>query len=136
MTLETKYGVPTVALHTDKFDRVVRSVAQVAGMPGLRQAFVPQPVMGKTPRELRAYVDGETVGAIPAEFLTDEAPRYDVARQPRPPAEPAPAPAGPPADRSLLDLLASPNVRSRAWIFRRYDHLVGSRTVRRPGRSG
>ncbi len=58
MTLETKYGVPTVALHTDKFDRVVRAVAEVAGMPGLRQAFVPQPVMGKTPRELRAYVDG------------------------------------------------------------------------------
>ena len=27
----------------------------------------------------------------------------------------------------------SPNVRSRAWIYRRYDHLVGSRTVRRPG---
>src|SRR5439155_1516256 len=58
MTLETKYGVPTVAVHTDKFDRVVRSVAQVNGMPGLRQVFVPQPIMGKTPAELRAYVDG------------------------------------------------------------------------------
>src|SRR5256714_4667257 len=58
MTLETKYGVPTVAVHTDKFDRVVRSVAQVNGMPGLRQVFVPQPIMGRTPAELRAYVDG------------------------------------------------------------------------------
>ena len=58
MTIEAKYGVPTVALHTDKFDRVVRSVAAVNGMPGLRQAFVPQPIMGKSPRELRAYVDG------------------------------------------------------------------------------
>src|SRR5256886_811060 len=58
MTLETKYGVPTVAVHTDKFDRVVRSVAQVNGMPGLRQVFVPQPIMGKAPAELRAYVDG------------------------------------------------------------------------------
>ena len=27
MTIEAKYGVPTVAVHTDKFDRVVRSVA-------------------------------------------------------------------------------------------------------------
>jgi hypothetical protein len=26
ITLETKYGVPTVAIHTDKFDRVVQSV--------------------------------------------------------------------------------------------------------------
>jgi hypothetical protein len=47
-----------VALHTDKFDRVVRAVAAQNGMPGLRQAFVPQPVMGKTAAELRAYVDG------------------------------------------------------------------------------
>ena len=58
MTLETKYRVPTVAVHTDKFDRVVRSVAQVNGMPGLRQVFVPQPIMGRTVAELRAYVDG------------------------------------------------------------------------------
>ena len=28
MTIEAKYGVPTVAVHTDKFDRVVRSVAR------------------------------------------------------------------------------------------------------------
>ncbi len=83
--------------------------------------------------ELRAFFDGELVGAIPASFLTDEAPRYEVARQPRATADPAPNPSGPATDRALLELLASPNVRSRAWIFRRYDHLVGSRTVRRPG---
>ncbi len=58
MTIEAKYGVPTVALHTDKFDRVVAAVALANGMPGLRQVFVPQPVMGKSARELRAYVDG------------------------------------------------------------------------------
>ena len=33
--------------------------------------------------ELRAFFDGELVGAIPAAYLTDEAPRYDVPRQPR-----------------------------------------------------
>ena len=59
MTLETKYGVPTVAMHTDKFDRVVRSVAEVSGMPDLPQVFVPQPIMGKTAAQLRAYVDGD-----------------------------------------------------------------------------
>jgi hypothetical protein len=58
MTVESSYGVPAVAIHTDKFDRVVRSVAATNGMPGLRQVFVPQPVMGKSPRELRAYVEG------------------------------------------------------------------------------
>src|SRR3989454_2676105 len=58
MTIEAQYGVPTVAMHTDKFIKVVRSVTAVNGMPGLRQAFVPQPVMGKTAAQLRAYVDG------------------------------------------------------------------------------
>src|SRR6266403_830185 len=59
MTIEAQYGVPTVAMHTDKFDRVARSVAAVNGMSELRQVFVPQPVMGKSPAELRAYVDGK-----------------------------------------------------------------------------
>lgn len=58
ITLETRYGIPTVTLHTSKFDRVVRSVLRVAGMPAAPAVFVPQPVMGKTASELRAYVDG------------------------------------------------------------------------------
>ena len=58
ITLETRYGVPTVALHTDKFDKVVQSVTKMAGLPQAQRAFVPQPVMGKTAEELRAYVYG------------------------------------------------------------------------------
>jgi hypothetical protein len=58
ITLETKYGVPTVALHTDKFDRVVQSVTKMAGLPQAPRVFVPQPVMGKTADELKAYVHG------------------------------------------------------------------------------
>jgi len=59
ITLETRYGVPTVALHTDKFDRVVRSVTKMAGLPQAARAFVPQPVMGKTADQLKAYVYGK-----------------------------------------------------------------------------
>ena len=58
ITLETRYGVPTVAIHTDKFAKVVRSVAHVAGLAAAPAAFVPQPVMGKNAAELAAYVDG------------------------------------------------------------------------------
>src|ERR1700716_127456 len=58
MTIDSKYGVPTVAIHTNIFERAVRSVARVNGMPRTRAVFVPQPVMGKSPAELRAYVDG------------------------------------------------------------------------------
>jgi hypothetical protein len=59
ITLETRYGVPTVALHTEKFDRVVQSVTKMAGLPDAQRAFVPMPVMGKSAEELRAYVYGK-----------------------------------------------------------------------------
>jgi hypothetical protein len=52
-------GVPTVAVHTHVFARLARSVARVNGMPTTRQAFVPQPVVGRSPAELRAYIEGE-----------------------------------------------------------------------------
>src|SRR4030081_2237529 len=58
MTIDSQFQVPTVALHTHIFERVVRSVCRFNGMPGMRYAFVPQPVMGKTAAQLRAYVDG------------------------------------------------------------------------------
>jgi phosphoribosylformylglycinamidine synthase II len=71
-------------------------------------------------RELRAFSDGELVGAIPARFLTDECPRYEVPVEP--PARPvAPAPVDP------------VNLEPKTAIFEQYDHLVGGRTIRRPG---
>jgi phosphoribosylformylglycinamidine synthase II len=69
--------------------------------------------------ELRAFHDGELVGEIAARLLTDECPRYQV---------PTRAKETPPASPPL-----EPNVRSREWIYERYDQLVGSRTIRRPG---
>jgi len=59
ITVDTKYGVPTVALHTDIFERVVRSTARVQGLAQLPCVFVPQPVMGKSAAELRGYVNGK-----------------------------------------------------------------------------
>jgi phosphoribosylformylglycinamidine synthase len=82
---------------------------------------------------LRFFVDEEVVGEIPAALLTAETPRYRVETRPRPLAEPIVHPRIEAGAQELLDLLASPNVRSREEIYRRYDHLVGSRTLRRPG---
>jgi phosphoribosylformylglycinamidine synthase subunit PurL len=68
--------------------------------------------------ELRAFWDDEVVGEIPATFLTDECPRYEVDRlaAARPRAEVDPV-----------------NLEPKEWIYRQYDQLVLSRTVRRPG---
>ena len=92
-------------------------------------------VIGEVTRggELRAFFHGEQVGAIPAELLTKRAPRYTLETRSRELAEPIehrPTRADP---EDLIALLASPNIRSRRPVFERYDHLVGSRTVRRPG---
>ncbi|MDP6175039.1 MAG: UGSC family (seleno)protein, partial [Rhodospirillales bacterium] len=59
ITIEAEYGVPTVALHTNIFANVVNSVTRVKGMPEAPSAFVPQPVMGKSQAELKAYVHGK-----------------------------------------------------------------------------
>ena len=66
--------------------------------------------------ELRAFCDDEVVGEIPAAFLTDECPRYHVDRKPR----------------RLSPAATGPQPRP-AEVFEQYDHLVQSRTVRRPG---
>jgi phosphoribosylformylglycinamidine synthase len=68
--------------------------------------------------ELRAFHDDEIVGSIPAALLTDECPRYDVERTPHP------------VEPSSVDPV---NDEPKDWVFEQYDHLVGSRTVRRPG---
>jgi phosphoribosylformylglycinamidine synthase len=82
---------------------------------------------------LRALVDGEVVGEIPARLLTEECPRYVVEREPRQATAAKPLTGAPDSATALVELLASPGLRSRASVFRRYDHLVQSRTVRRPG---
>jgi hypothetical protein len=51
-------GVPTVAVHTDIFARLARATALANGMPTARQAFVPQPLVGRTAPQLRAYIEG------------------------------------------------------------------------------
>jgi phosphoribosylformylglycinamidine synthase subunit PurL len=68
--------------------------------------------------ELRAFYDDEVVGSIPAALLTDECPRYVL--------DPAPHPV----ERAPV---AAVNHEPKTWVFEQYDHLVGSRTVRRPG---
>jgi phosphoribosylformylglycinamidine synthase subunit PurL len=67
---------------------------------------------------LRALHGGEAVGEIPAALLTEECPRYALDAEQHEIANAEPAPA---------------NLDSKRWIYEQYDHLVGSRTIRRPG---
>jgi hypothetical protein len=58
MSIDLKYGVPTVCLHTSMFLTVTKSVVRMNGAPHMRQVYLPHPVMGKTHEEIKAYVFG------------------------------------------------------------------------------
>ena len=51
-------GIPTIPVSTHVFARLARATSLAAGMPTIRNAFVPQPVVGRTPSELRGYIEG------------------------------------------------------------------------------
>ncbi|HKC49393.1 MAG TPA: phosphoribosylformylglycinamidine synthase subunit PurL [Myxococcota bacterium] len=88
---------------------------------------------------MRVRWHGQVVADVPVDPIAANAPVYD-----RPTARPADfeerqkldlAQLAPESDPSaaLLQLLASPNLCSREWVYRQYDQLVGSSTVLRPG---
>jgi phosphoribosylformylglycinamidine synthase II len=89
--------------------------------------------------QFRALWDGEEVVRIPVTALTDDAPLYErPTKQPDDFAErqkldinalPLPADYG----QVLLQLLTSPNLASKEWVYRQYDSFVGSNTVVQPG---
>jgi len=88
---------------------------------------------------LKLTFRGGTVADIPVRQLADEAPKYD-----RPVAAPSWIEAlhgldvealSEPADfgEVLGDLLASPTIASKSWIFEQYDHMVRTNTAVLPG---
>ena len=98
-------------------------------------------VVGKVTSDgfVRIKENGTVVVEIPAKALADEAPQYD-------------RPVKPPeyqdmlqnftfdnvsdvkdAGSVLLQLLESPTIASKSWVYRQYDHMVGINTIVRPG---
>ncbi|QNM82516.1 phosphoribosylformylglycinamidine synthase subunit PurL [Sphingomonas sabuli] len=77
---------------------------------------------------------GETVCDIPLDPLADEAPCYE--RPYEIPAAPAPlanVPDSADLAAELLQLVASPNLASRRWVWEQYDQTVGADTIQTPG---
>jgi phosphoribosylformylglycinamidine synthase len=88
-------------------------------------------------KRLRVFDAGKLEADVPNEALTDEAPLYDrpwVTPQNPLAAEDVMA-LPPPADltRAWLELLASPSIASKRWIYRQYDSTVRSNTLVGPG---
>jgi phosphoribosylformylglycinamidine synthase len=99
-------------------------------------------------QKLRVIHQGEVVAEIPNLALTDEAPRYHRPQQPleiraedvTPKVKAAIAnlksQIGDDArvyNEILRRLVASPNLASKQWVYRQYDHMVRTNTVVLPG---
>jgi phosphoribosylformylglycinamidine synthase len=92
-----------------------------------------------TDGRLRVRNNGDVVADIPNKALTDDAPRYR-----RPTAEPSYLKEAqrldlgslgkPPAVRDAFrKLLAAPDIASKQWVYRQYDHMVRTNTLVLPG---
>ena len=93
--------------------------------------------------------NGEIVADIPVALLTDEAPKYQRAMEAPSPQSNVQSPKF--EDRklktedqspktkdlspndALLTLLQSPNIASKHWVYRQYDHMVRTNTAVLPG---
>ena len=91
---------------------------------------------------LRVRDGGDVVAEVPARALADDAPAYE-----RPYASPddiegrwaldldeVPVPGD--LGEVLEDLLSSPNIASKEWIYSQYDHMVRTNTTVLPGSDG
>jgi phosphoribosylformylglycinamidine synthase len=106
---------------------------------------------------MRVRHNGEVVCDVPVKALTDEAPVYERAMRAQVPSSESGvrSPAGlssqievsgspnpetadselqtPNYNDTVLKLLASPNLASKEWVYRQYDHMVRTNTAVLPG---
>ena len=80
--------------------------------------------------------DGEVQADIPVDPLVSQAPEYDRPWTPTPPpavVKAADVPAPEDLGAALERLVACPDGASKRWVWDQYDHLIGGKTVQRPG---
>jgi len=88
---------------------------------------------------MRVLQHGKVVAEIPNQALTDEAPLYNRPMERWEPPVPRTMPEniqlGAKSDLTgeLKQLLASPNICSKRWVFEQYDSMVQTNTVEGPG---
>ena len=82
---------------------------------------------------MRVKVGKKTVAEIPAKKLADEAPVYH--REVREPKRDLKFEISEPKnyEQVLIELLKSPTIASKNWVYRQYDHMVQNRTIVLPG---
>ena len=94
------------------------------------------------PAAMRVLQHGKVVAEIPNAALTDDAPLYHRPLERWEPPVPREVPANVALGSKteftdeLKQLLASPNICSKRWVFEQYDSMVQTNTVEGPGGEG
>jgi phosphoribosylformylglycinamidine synthase len=95
-------------------------------------------IVGYTTDDLRFRVEhgGSEMADLPIKELGDEAPMYDrphveTPKRPVIAADDVPAPTS--LRAALLQMIGSPDLCSKRWVWEQYDHLILGNTVQRPG---
>ncbi|MHA1410970.1 MAG: phosphoribosylformylglycinamidine synthase subunit PurL, partial [Candidatus Odinarchaeia archaeon] len=101
---------------------------------------VPYRVVGKVTDTgvVSVYKNGKLVAQVPSKMLSDpptvdrqaEKPKYlstitTINKPPKPDN----------LEEAIYKLFTSPNVASKEWVYRQYDHEVGDRTIVKPGQA-
>ena len=87
----------------------------------------------------RILSGGQVVADLPVEPLTEGAPRYERPLRPHPALpelqafDPRALPEPPDLSATLLAILGRPNIASKEWVYRQYDHTVRLVGAVRPG---
>ncbi|RVU34908.1 phosphoribosylformylglycinamidine synthase subunit PurL [Hwanghaeella grinnelliae] len=89
-----------------------------------------------TSGNLELFWYGETVGDIPVKPLVEASPMYERPWEPTPAQaeiDPDSLPDAGKMTNCLKDILSSPDMCSRRWIWEQYDHLIRGETLQIPG---
>jgi phosphoribosylformylglycinamidine synthase subunit PurL len=95
-------------------------------------------IVGRTTDDLRFRVihGGEVKADLPIKELGDEAPVYDRPHVTTPAqaiVDPATASTNLSPGEALLELIGSPDLASKRWVWEQYDHFILGNTVETPG---
>jgi phosphoribosylformylglycinamidine synthase len=132
---------PAEAMISESQERMLLVLGKEASektLKTLRKYEVPFAILGRVTDDglITVKNGGTAVASLPADFLANAPlmPRHES------PSVPRQSTAAEPIETAnlsqvLLDLLSSPNVASRRWIYEQYDHEVGVRTVLKPGQA-
>lgn len=87
--------------------------------------------------QLRVGFHGEIVVDIPVSAIVDLCPIYErpyaAAAQPRKEINIREIPIPEDFNKILMNLVASPTIANKEWVFRQYDHMVQTNTILLPG---